>query len=46
MKALNGLSSKFRQIFLITHVDDVKNDMENIIFVTEDENGISSVKIE
>jgi len=46
MKALNGLSSKFRQIFLITHVDDVKNDMENIIFVTENEEGISSVKIE
>ncbi len=46
MKALNGLSSKFRQIFLITHVDDVKNDMENVIFVTENEEGISSVKIE
>lgn len=46
MKALNGLSSKFRQIFLITHVDDVKNDMENIIFVNENEDGISTVKIE
>ena len=46
MKALNGLSSKFRQIFLITHVEDVKDDMENIIFVTENEEGISSVKIE
>jgi len=46
MKALNGLSSKFRQIFLITHVDDVKNDMENIIFITENEDGISTVKIE
>jgi len=46
MKALNGLSSKFHQIFLITHVDDVKNDMENILFVTENENGISNVKIE
>ncbi len=46
MKALNGLSSKFRQIFLITHVEDVKNDMENIIFVTENEDGISTVKIE
>jgi exonuclease SbcC len=46
MKALNGLSSKFRQIFLITHVDDVKEDMENIISITENENGISSVKIE
>ena len=46
MKALNGLSSKFRQIFLITHVEDVKDDMENIISVTENEDGISSVKIE
>jgi len=46
MKALNGLSSKFRQIFLITHVDDVKNDMENIIFVTENEEGISTIKVE
>ena len=46
MKALAALSSKFRQIFLITHVEDVKNDMENIIFVTENEFGISSVKIE
>ena len=46
MKALNGLSSKFRQIFLITHIDDVKNDMENIIFVSEDEEGISSIKVE
>jgi exonuclease SbcC len=46
MKALNGLSSKFRQIFLITHVEDVKDDMENIIFVTENEEGISTIKIE
>ena len=45
MNALGSLSSKFRQIFLITHVDDVKNYMENIIYVTEDENSISSVKI-
>jgi len=46
MKALNSLSSKYRQIFLITHIDDVKNDMENIIFVNENEDGTSSVKIE
>ena len=46
MKALMSLSSKFRQIFLITHVDDVKNDMENIIYVDENEDGISTVKIE
>jgi len=46
MKALNGLSSKFRQIFLITHVEDVKDDMENIIFVSENEDGTSNIKIE
>ena len=46
MNALSGLSSKFRQIFLITHVDYVKDDMENIIFVNENENSISTVKIE
>ena len=46
MKALNSLSSKFRQIFLITHIEDVKNYMEHIIYVTEDEEGNSTVKIE
>lgn len=46
MKALNELSSKFRQIFLITHVEDVKDEMEHILYVTEDIDGISSVKIE
>ena len=43
MKALNSLTSKFRQIFLITHVDDVKNYMENIIFVSENEFHLSAV---
>jgi len=46
MKALNSLSSKFRQIFLITHINDVKNDMENVIFVTENEDGTSTAKTE
>jgi exonuclease SbcC len=45
MKALNLLSSKFRQIFLVTHVDDVKEDMENIIFITETSEGNSKIKI-
>ena len=46
MKALNSLSDKFRQIFLITHVEDVKNDMENLIYVNENQDGNSTVKIE
>ena len=45
IKALHGLSQKFRQIFLITHIEDIKNDMENTITVDEDEGGISSVNI-
>jgi exonuclease SbcC len=45
MKTLNSLSAKFRQIFLITHVDEVKNDMENILFINENNDGTSSVKI-
>ena len=46
MKALNGLSSKFRQILLITHIEDIKNHVENIILVKETENNISSIKLE
>jgi exonuclease SbcC len=46
MKALNGLSSKFRQIFLITHVEDVQNEMEHIIYVNENVDETSSIKIE
>lgn len=46
MKALSGLSSKFRQIFLVTHVDDVKNEMEHILSVSENEEGVSIIKIE
>lgn len=46
MRALKGLSSKFRQIFLITHVEDVKNEMEHVIYVAENEEGISSTKLE
>jgi exonuclease SbcC len=44
--ALSKFSSKFRQIFLITHVEDIKNFMENTIMVMEEENGISKIKIE
>jgi len=46
MKALNGLSSKFRQILLVTHIEDIKNHVENIILVNENENNISSIKLE
>jgi exonuclease SbcC len=46
IKALNSFSSKFRQIFLITHVEDIKHFTEHTITVSEDEIGISTIKIE
>ena len=46
MKAFNSLSSKFRQIFLITHIEDIKNYMENIILISENESGTSTAKME
>jgi exonuclease SbcC len=44
LQALNNLSKKFRQIILITHVDDIKDTVENIIEVAENEEGISYIK--
>lgn len=46
IKALHGLSSKFRQIFLVTHIDDIKNYTDNTLMVFEDEEGVSSVRLE
>jgi exonuclease SbcC len=43
--ALNELSKKFRQILLITHIEDMKDYLEYVLRVTEDEEGVSSVKI-
>ncbi len=46
MEALINLNKRFRQIFLITHVEDVKNQVENIVSVTEDEDGLAKVALE
>ena len=46
IKALNSFSSKFRQIFLITHVEDIKHFTEHTMVISEDECGISTIKIE
>jgi exonuclease SbcC len=46
IKALNSFSSKFRQIFLITHVEDIKHFTEHTITVSEDERGLSTLKVE
>ncbi len=43
--ALNELSKKFRQIFLITHIEEVKDYMEYVLRVTEDEEGVSRVRM-
>jgi len=44
IEALNRLMRKFRQIILITHIEDIKDTLENIIEVTESEEGISHIK--
>jgi exonuclease SbcC len=44
LEALNRLSKQFRQIILITHVEDIKDTVENIIEVVENEEGISHIK--
>ena len=46
IKALSRFTSKFRQIFLITHIEDVKHFMEHTLSITEDEQGYSRVTIE
>lgn len=44
LEALNRLLKQFRQIILITHIEDIKDTMENIIEVVENEEGISYIK--
>ncbi len=43
---LNQFSTKFRQIFLITHIEEIKHDMEHTLTVLENESGISSTRLE
>ena len=45
IKALNELSKQFRQIFLITHIEDVKEYMGYVLNVVEGEDGVSEVRI-
>jgi exonuclease SbcC len=42
---LNSLSNRFKQIFLITHVEDVKELMGNVIKVTEAQDGTSIAEV-
>jgi len=46
MLTLNQLAKQFRQIILITHIEDVKDFMENVINVKEREDGTSEVIVE
>jgi len=46
MVALGELSKRFRQILLITHVEDVKDQMSSVLRVEEREDGTSQVILE
>lgn len=46
LNALAELKNQFRQILLITHIEEIKDSMEYLITVYEDENGISHARIE
>jgi len=43
LKALATLRGRFRQIFLITHIEDIKDSLDNLITVVENEDGISQI---
>ncbi|KYK29016.1 MAG: hypothetical protein AYK23_05335 [Candidatus Proteinoplasmatales archaeon SG8-5] len=45
LSTLNGLSNRFKQIFLITHVEDVKELMGNVMRVSEKADGTSTVEV-
>lgn len=43
LKALATLKGRFRQIFLITHIEDIKDSVDNLITVVENEDGTSQI---
>lgn len=45
MTALSRLSIQFRQIFLITHIEDIKDSVNYIIRVVEQEDGTSTAEL-
>lgn len=46
LKALSKLNNQFRQIFLITHIDDIKDQVEYVLSIKEDEIGVSHATLE
>lgn len=45
MRALATLNKRFRQIFLITHVEDIKDEVANVITVAETDEGLSTLSL-
>ncbi len=45
MAALTRLSGQFRQVFLITHIEDIKDLMSHVVRVEEMEDGSSSAEL-
>ncbi|MDP3014458.1 MAG: SMC family ATPase [Candidatus Subteraquimicrobiales bacterium] len=45
LKALARLNNQFRQIFLITHIEDIKDSVEYAICVQENERGVSRLSL-
>ena len=46
LNTLGGLSHQFRQVILITHIEEIKDGMQYVIRTFEDEEGISHVMVE
>lgn len=46
LNALARLKNRFAQIFLITHIDDIKDSVENLVYVTENEDGTSDLVLQ
>ena len=45
IRALTRLNKRFRQIFLITHVDDIKDEVEHALMISEAETGLPEVTL-
>ncbi|HEX7401754.1 MAG TPA: SMC family ATPase [candidate division Zixibacteria bacterium] len=46
LTALAQLKNRFRQIFLITHIEDIKDSVENLVYITENDDGTSELKLQ
>jgi len=46
LNTLGELSHQFRQVILITHIEEIKDGMQYVIKTFEDEEGISHVRVE